>query len=67
MVRHETALARAIADEVGAGHDDVTCAAFARFTLEAAHLVHAHPAPERAADAIFGLLGHGWATAHPGA
>jgi AcrR family transcriptional regulator len=65
-LRHETALTRALADEVGAPEDDITCAAFARFALEAAHLVHGHAAPEQAANAIFTLLEHGWTTAHPG-
>ncbi|MEV0150961.1 MULTISPECIES: TetR/AcrR family transcriptional regulator [unclassified Nonomuraea] len=65
-LRHEAALAHALADAIGAPHDDIACAAFARFTLEAAHLVHSHPAPEQATDAIFNLLEHGWTTAHPG-
>ncbi|MEU7831493.1 MULTISPECIES: helix-turn-helix domain-containing protein [unclassified Nonomuraea] len=65
-LRHEAALARALADETGAPQDDITCAAFARFVLEAAHVIHGHPAPEQAATAIFNLLEHGWTTAHPG-
>lgn len=60
-LRHEAALAHALAEDSGAGEDDITCAAFARFTLEAAHLIHGHPAPEQAADAIFALLEQGWA------
>ncbi|GAA3598422.1 hypothetical protein GCM10022419_097380 [Nonomuraea rosea] len=60
--RHEAALAA----EAGVPEDDLTCAAFARFALEAAHLIHGHPAPGQAAEAIFALLEHGWTTVHPG-
>jgi AcrR family transcriptional regulator len=64
-VRHEAALARAIAEDVGAPDGDVTCAALARFALESVQVVRAHPTPGEAADAIFGLLEHGWAAAYP--
>jgi AcrR family transcriptional regulator len=59
-MRHETAVARAIAEEIGAPRDDVTCAALARFALAARDLVAKHPDPERAAAEIFGLLEYGW-------
>jgi AcrR family transcriptional regulator len=64
-LRHEATLARTIAHEVGAPEDDITCAALARFALESAHVIHAHPAPEQAADAIFDLLENGWSAAYP--
>ncbi|MFH8595198.1 TetR/AcrR family transcriptional regulator [Streptomyces rimosus] len=64
-MRHETALARAIAQEVGAPDDDATCAALAHFALEARELVHGHADPARAAEKVFALLERGWAAAHP--
>ncbi|MFD7593739.1 TetR/AcrR family transcriptional regulator [Kitasatospora sp. NPDC059812] len=64
--RHETALARAIAEAVAAPEDDVSCAALARFALEARGLILRHPEPRRAADEAFALLEHGWAASHPG-
>ncbi|MFD7583985.1 TetR/AcrR family transcriptional regulator [Kitasatospora sp. NPDC059811] len=64
--RHETALARAIAEAVAAPEDDVGCAALARFALEARGLILRHPEPRRAADEAFALLEHGWAASHPG-
>ncbi|MGW1176300.1 TetR/AcrR family transcriptional regulator [Kitasatospora sp. NPDC002543] len=64
--RHEAALARAIAEAVGAPGDDVGCAALARFALAARGLILQHPDPRRAADEAFGLLEHGWAASHPG-
>ncbi|MFI1801878.1 TetR/AcrR family transcriptional regulator [Streptomyces sp. NPDC020379] len=63
--RHEEALTRAIAEAAGAPEDDVSCAALARFALEARGLILQHPEPRRAADEIFALLEHGWAAAHP--
>ncbi|MFE3504586.1 TetR/AcrR family transcriptional regulator [Kitasatospora sp. NPDC059160] len=65
--RHEAALARAVAEAVGAPEDDVSCAALARFALEARSLVLRHADPRRAADEAFALLEHGWAAAYPGA
>lgn len=64
-MRHEAAVARAIAEEVGAPEGDVTCAALARFALEARDLVGRHADPRRAAGEVFALLEHGWAGAHP--
>ena len=65
-LRHESALAGAITAEIGAPEGDVVCAAFARFALEAVHLIHNHPNPEAAAEAVFGLLEDGWTTRGPG-
>ncbi|MFE3881754.1 TetR/AcrR family transcriptional regulator [Streptomyces lydicus] len=64
-MRHETAVARAIAEETGAPEGDATCAALARFALETRGLVQRHPDPRRAAEEAFALLEHGWAAAHP--
>ncbi len=64
--RHEGALARAVAEAVGAPEDDVGCAALARFALEARGLVLRHADPRRAAEEVFALLEHGWEAAHPG-
>src|SRR2546423_4454054 len=44
-VRHETALARAIAEETGAPEDDVRCAALARFALGSRELIIGHENP----------------------
>ncbi|MEV6839076.1 helix-turn-helix domain-containing protein [Streptomyces sp. NPDC051133] len=63
--RHEAALARVIAEAVGAPEDDVSCAALARFSLEARTLILRHAEPRRAADEAFALLEHGWAASHP--
>ncbi|GAA2716293.1 MULTISPECIES: helix-turn-helix domain-containing protein [Streptomyces] len=62
-MRHETALARAIAEETGAPEDDAACAALARFALDAPLVAHRHPDPQRAADEIFALLERGWGAA----
>lgn len=59
-MRHETALARAIAEETGAPEDDAACAALARFALNAPLLARSHPDPHRAAHEIFALLERGW-------
>jgi hypothetical protein len=59
-LRHEQVLARTIATELGLPDDDLTCAAFARFALEAADLLDGRPEPEQAANTIFALLEHGW-------
>lgn len=60
-LRHQEALARVIAEEVGADADDVRCAALARFALEARDVIFGQADRERAADEVFGLLEHGWA------
>jgi AcrR family transcriptional regulator len=61
-MRHETTLARAIAQEMGAPEDDVTCAALARFALASRELILAHEHPRRAAEEIFACLQRGWRT-----
>ncbi|SHF61934.1 TetR/AcrR family transcriptional regulator [Streptoalloteichus hindustanus] len=64
-MRHEAALARVIAEEIGAPEDDLTCAALARFALEIRNLTRGHPDPRRAGDALFTLLDRGWSALHP--
>lgn len=59
-MRHETALARAIAEESGAPEDDVSCAALARFALASRELITGHENPRAAAEEIFGRLARGW-------
>jgi AcrR family transcriptional regulator len=61
-MRHETALARAIAEESGAPEGDIACAALARFALASRELIVAHPYPRRAAEEIFARLERGWRT-----
>lgn len=60
-IRHETALAQAIAEEIGAPRDDVRCAGLARFALESRDVIFGRPDREKAAEELFGLLEHGWA------
>lgn len=61
-MRHETALARAIAEESGAPEGDIACAALARFALASRELIVAHPHRRRAAEEIFARLERGWRT-----
>ncbi|PWK90528.1 TetR family transcriptional regulator [Lentzea atacamensis] len=60
-IRHETALAHAIAEDIGAPLDDVRCAGLARFALEARDVIFGRQDREKAAEELFGLLEHGWA------
>jgi AcrR family transcriptional regulator len=59
-LRHETAVARAIAAEIGAPADDIASAALARFALSARDLIARAEDPPQAAEKIFALLEHGW-------
>ena len=59
-LRHEEALARAIAEDAGDRVDPTTCRALARFTLEARQLLYGEPDPAQAVDRIFALLDRGW-------
>ncbi len=61
-MRHQTALAQAIAADVGAPEDDPACAALAHFALEAPALARDQADPRAAVDAAFDLLERGW---HP--
>jgi AcrR family transcriptional regulator len=64
-LRHETALASAIAQETGVPDDDVRCAALARFALEARELASRYPDPDRTLGEVFALLEDGWAGREP--
>lgn len=59
-LRHETALAAAIATEAGLPEGDPGCQALAHFALEAVSLVHGRDDAEPALDRIFALLDTGW-------
>jgi AcrR family transcriptional regulator len=59
-MRHETALAAAIAAEAGAPADDIQSAALAHFVLEARNLARNHPDPAQATTVVFTLLAKGW-------
>ncbi|WP_033822717.1 TetR/AcrR family transcriptional regulator [Kitasatospora sp. MBT63] len=59
-LRHEHALARALADQTGRPHDDVICAAYARFTLESLAFARTCPDPAAAVDQVCLLLDQGW-------
>ncbi|AJT68744.1 hypothetical protein T261_7142 [Streptomyces lydicus] len=59
-MRHETALAEAIAAETGAGADEVTVRALAHYALAAPRLAGGSEDPGAALDRIFALLRDGW-------
>ncbi|GAA1406760.1 TetR/AcrR family transcriptional regulator [Kitasatospora putterlickiae] len=61
-MRHEDALAHAIAQATGAAPGDYRPAALAHFALEAASFAQRATDPHQAADAAFALLEHGWTT-----
>lgn len=58
--RHESSLARAIADSTGTDRDDLAAVALARFSLEALDLAGEHPDPRRALTETFAYLRTGW-------
>jgi AcrR family transcriptional regulator len=62
-MRHEGALAAAIAEASGVAPDDVACAALARFALEAAALARGSKDPQATVERAFTLLEHGWTAA----
>ncbi|MEV6207292.1 TetR/AcrR family transcriptional regulator [Kitasatospora sp. NPDC051914] len=59
-MRHQDALAHAIAHDAGLLPGDPRSAALARFALETSALAHRSENPELAVDAAFELLEHGW-------
>ncbi|MFC1413304.1 TetR/AcrR family transcriptional regulator [Streptacidiphilus sp. N1-12] len=67
-LRHETALAHALAEQTGRPQDDLLCAAYARFTLETLAFAGSRPDPAAAVDQVCRLLDQGWTTsvAQPG-
>ncbi|MET7543289.1 TetR/AcrR family transcriptional regulator [Streptomyces sp. NPDC055059] len=62
-MRHEDALACAIAEATGSRPDDYRCAALAHFALESSAFAQRADDPERAVDTAFALLEHGWGVA----
>jgi AcrR family transcriptional regulator len=59
-MRHEDALCRAIAADLGVPETDPRCAALAHLALEASALAQRAADPVRAVDAAFDLLENGW-------
>ncbi|MBS2548445.1 TetR family transcriptional regulator [Catenulispora sp. NL8] len=59
-LRHEDALAAAIATDTGLPTDDPACQALAHFALEAVALVRGRDDAEAALDRVFALLDTGW-------
>jgi hypothetical protein len=59
-MRHQDALAQAIAHDVGAPPDDGRSAALAHFAREAAALAQRATDPGQAVDVAFDLLQNGW-------
>lgn len=59
-LRHENALAAAIAAETGLPEGDPACQALAHFALDAVTLVHGRDDAESALDRIFTFLDIGW-------
>ena len=66
-MRHEGALATAVAAEVGASPEDAACAVLAHFALETASLARASKDPKGTVDVAFAVLENGWAGAGAGA
>jgi AcrR family transcriptional regulator len=58
--RHTAGLSAAIADEIGADHDDLACAALARFVLQIPSLARREKDRRAAVESIFDILAHGW-------
>ncbi|RBQ19145.1 TetR family transcriptional regulator [Spongiactinospora rosea] len=58
--RHTAALAAAIADELGVGHDDLACTALARYVLEIPALARGRDDARAAIETVFDILVHGW-------
>ena len=59
--RHADALSAAVADAAGVDHDDLRCAALARFVLEIPSLIRRRQDRRAAVETVFDLLTHGWA------
>ncbi|MEV4923758.1 TetR/AcrR family transcriptional regulator [Streptomyces roseoverticillatus] len=59
-MRHQDALAHAIAEATGSRPDDYRCAALAHFALETSAFAHRTDNAEYAVDTAFTLLERGW-------
>ncbi|KOY54581.1 TetR/AcrR family transcriptional regulator [Streptomyces sp. XY332] len=66
-LRHETALAHAIAEATGAPADDPHCAALAHFVLEAPRTARGRADDRERVARAFDLLERGWSGVGPGA
>jgi AcrR family transcriptional regulator len=64
-MRHQDALAAAVAADIGAPPDDPHAQALARFTLESTALARRSADPQRALDAAFDLLERGFRPPRP--
>lgn len=58
--RHADPLAAAIADEYGADHDNLACAALARFVLEIPGVAQRQKDRRAAVEEVFDILTNGW-------
>lgn len=63
-LRHEQALAHAIAEAVGAPEDDLPSAALARFALQSRNLADGPDGRRAGIECAFELLEHGWHATH---
>ncbi|MEV0620289.1 TetR/AcrR family transcriptional regulator [Nonomuraea sp. NPDC050404] len=63
-VRHAGTLAAAIAGEFGVEHDNLACAALARFVLDAPALAQGRRDHRSAIEEIFEILANGWQPPH---
>ncbi|MFF8729375.1 TetR/AcrR family transcriptional regulator [Streptomyces sp. NPDC015171] len=66
-LRHESALAHALAEATGAPADDPHCAALAHFALEAPRIAQGHADGRERVARAFDLLERGWNGVGPGA
>ncbi|MFF3466875.1 TetR/AcrR family transcriptional regulator [Streptomyces sp. NPDC001984] len=66
-LRHETALAHAIAETTGVPADDPDCAALAHFVLEAPRTARGRADDHERVARAFDLLERGWKAVSPGA
>ncbi|MFC7263514.1 TetR/AcrR family transcriptional regulator [Streptomyces lutosisoli] len=58
--RHTDTLGAAIADEFGVDHDNLACAALARFVLEVPVLAQGQKDRRAAVEEVFDILANGW-------
>jgi AcrR family transcriptional regulator len=58
--RHTDTLSAAIADEFGVDHDNLACAALARFVLEVPVLAQGRKDRRAAVEEVFDILANGW-------
>jgi AcrR family transcriptional regulator len=66
-LRHEQALAGAVAAELGRSADDMACAALAHLALDAFSLALQSAGPVQMIDTVFDIVETGWPPANPAA